>query len=194
MGKTIQIISLLVSKPIEKTNLIVTPTVAMLQWFSELNTRTTKDSFKIVIYHGPNKTTSKDELMDADIILTTYAILESSFRKQQSGFKRKGLTVKERSLIHSIHFGRVILDEAHSIKDRTCSTARAVFALQTDIKWSLSGTPLQNRVGELYSLIRFMDIDPFSYYFCKACPCKLHTWTFSNRFHCGKPSSCSIPV
>ncbi len=40
---------------------------------------------------------------------------------------------------------RVVLDEAHSIKDRRCSTARAVFALNSKYKWALSGTPLQAR-------------------------------------------------
>ena len=51
---------------------------------------------------------------------------------------------------------RIILDEAHCIKDRRCSTAKAVFALTSAYKWALSGTPLQNRVAELYSLIRFL--------------------------------------
>lgn len=43
--------------------------------------------------------------------------------------------------------------QAHFIKDRRCNTARAVFALSSLYKWALSGTPLQNRVGELYSLV-----------------------------------------
>ena len=43
--------------------------------------------------------------------------------------------------------------QAHFIKDRRCNTARAVFALESEYKWALSGTPLQNRVGELYSLV-----------------------------------------
>ncbi len=55
-----------------------------------------------------------------------------------------------------IAWRRIILDEAHSIKDRRCSTAKAVFALNSAYKWALSGTPLQNRVAELYSLIRFL--------------------------------------
>ena len=79
---------------------------------------------------------------DYDVILTTYAVLESSFRKQHVGFNRKTGKVFEDSLLHKTHWGRIILDEAHCIKDRSCSTARAAFALNSDMKWSLSGTPV----------------------------------------------------
>ncbi|RKP08007.1 P-loop containing nucleoside triphosphate hydrolase protein [Thamnocephalis sphaerospora] len=73
---------------------------------------------------------------------------------------------------------------AHYIKDRSCNTARAVFQLEGEFKWALSGTPLQNRVGELYSLIRFMQLDPYSYYFCRSCSCKSLQWKFSDRKTC----------
>ncbi|CAM8877182.1 unnamed protein product [Rhodiola kirilowii] len=63
--------------------------------------------------------------------------------------------------------------KAHYIKDRKLNTAQAVFALESSFKWALSGTPLQNRVGELYSLIRFLRINPYSYYFCRHCDCKI---------------------
>ncbi len=52
---------------------------------------------------------------------------------------------------------RLLACPAHSIKDRSSNTARAVFNLKSELKWSMSGTPLQNRVGELYSLIRFLE-------------------------------------
>jgi DNA repair protein RAD16 len=61
------------------------------------------------------------------------------------------------------------LDEAHNIKERQTNTAKASFELQSNYKWCLSGTPLQNRVGELYSLVRFLGGDPFSFYFCASC-------------------------
>ncbi len=54
---------------------------------------------------------------------------------------------------------RTILDEAHNIKERSTNAAKAAFALDSKYKWCLSGTPLQNRVGELYSLIRFLGGD-----------------------------------
>jgi len=56
---------------------------------------------------------------------------------------------------------RVVLDEAHNIKERTTNAAKAAFALSAKYRWCLSGTPLQNRVGELYSLVRFLGADPF---------------------------------
>jgi DNA repair protein RAD16 len=78
------------------------------------------------------------------------------------------------SLLHELSWFRVILDEAHLIKDRSTSTARAAFNLVSLNKWCLTGTPLQNRVGELYSLVRFLRMDPFAFYYCKAknCNCK----------------------
>ena len=71
------------------------------------------------------------------------------------------------SYISQLSWFRIILDEAHYIKTRSTSTAKAVFALTSLNKWCLSGTPLQNRVGELYSLVRFLRMDPHAFYFCR---------------------------
>ncbi|XP_077224742.1 helicase protein with RING/U-box domain-containing protein [Tasmannia lanceolata] len=87
-----------------------------------------------------------------------------------------------KSVLHLVKWERIILDEAHYIKDRRCNTAKAVFALESSYKWGLSGTPLQNRVGELYSLVRFLQISPYSYYFCKDCDCK--TLDYSSTRDC----------
>ncbi|CAM9011065.1 unnamed protein product [Wickerhamomyces anomalus] len=106
------------------------------------------------------------------------------YRKQQYGFKRKNGTVKEKSPLHAIQFYRVILDEAHNIKDRQSNTAKAANNLMTHKRWCLSGTPLQNRIGEMYSLIRFLDIEPFGNYFCTKCPCRSKEWKFADWRHC----------
>jgi DNA repair protein RAD16 len=87
------------------------------------------------------------------------------------------------SPLHCVKWGRLVLDEAHRIKQRTNSTSLAAFALAADYRWCLSGTPLQNRVGELYSLVRFLRFSPFAHYFCKGCDCKsLHFRFIDNRF------------
>lgn len=187
MGKTIQMISLVMSDfdPTEKNRkhtLVLAPTVAIMQWRNEFNKFTS--GMKVCVWHGGNRTNDMKELSKYDVILTSYAVLESSFRRQNTGYKRKGELIKEDSVLHSIDWHRVILDEAHNIKDRSCNTARGAFALKANYRWCLSGTPLQNRVGELYSLIRFIGVDPFAYYYCKKCPCKALHWRFSNRRTC----------
>jgi hypothetical protein len=85
------------------------------------------------------------------------------------------------SVLHSMCWFRIILDEAHMIKSRSSQTANAAFSLIGIHRWCLSGTPLQNRVGELYSLIRFLRIDPMAHYFCRAkvsnCLATCNFWT-----------------
>ncbi|KAL8137930.1 LOW QUALITY PROTEIN: hypothetical protein V2J09_003931 [Rumex salicifolius] len=68
--------------------------------------------------------------------------------------------------------GKSILHSAHYIKEKRSNTAKAILALESFYKWALSGTPLQNRVGELHSLIRFLRIVPYSFYLCKDCDCR----------------------
>ena len=91
-----------------------------------------------------------------------------------------------KSPLHSVEWGRVVLDEAHRVKQRTNNTAVAAFRLSAVYRWCLSGTPLQNRVGELYSLLRFCRFSPFAFYFCKAkgCECKSLDYVFEDNKYC----------
>ena len=95
---------------------------------------------------------------------------------------RDGVNLRK-STLHRTKWLRIILDEAHKIKGRTNSTAKAVYALKSTYRWCLTGTPLQNRVSELYALIRFLVLAPHSYYFCKTkgCPCVSLYWEFGPR-------------
>ncbi|KAK0242216.1 SNF2 family N-terminal domain-containing protein [Armillaria nabsnona] len=185
MGKTIQIIALLISDR-KKPNLVIAPTVAIMQWKNEIEAHT--DGMKVLIWHGHARESDVKELKKYDVVLSTYAVLESSFRKQEKGFERKKgdrkMLITEKSPVHQIQWNRIILDEAHNIKERATNTAKAAFELQGNYRWCLSGTPLQNRVGELYSLVRFLGGDPFSYYFCKRCPCKSLHWRFKDKRTC----------
>ncbi|KAJ7477236.1 SNF2 family N-terminal domain-containing protein [Mycena galericulata] len=181
MGKTIQVIALFVSDNV-KPNLVIAPTVAIMQWKNEIAAHT--DGLQVLIWHGSGRESNPGELEKYDVVLTTYAVLESCFRKQELGFKRKGHLVKEKSPLHRARWNRIILDEAHNIKERATNTAKAAFELKANARWCLSGTPLQNRVGELYSLVRFLGGDPFSFYFCKKCDCKSLHWKFKDKRTC----------
>lgn len=183
MGKTIQTIALLMNDLTKRPSLVVAPTVALMQWKNEIDQHT-NGKLKIYTYHGASRTVNTAELASFDVILTTYSVLESVYRKQTYGFKRKAGLIKEPSALHNMDFYRVILDEAHNIKDRQSNTAKAVNNLKTQKRWCLSGTPLQNRIGEMYSLIRFLDIEPFSKYFCTKCDCASKEWHFSDFMHC----------
>lgn len=184
MGKTIQTIGLFMSDRTKRPNLVVGPTVALMQWKNEIEKHTEPGSLSVLLFHGANRASSVEELEKYDVILTSYSVLESVYRKEHYGFKRKTGLVKEESPLHHLQFYRVILDEAHNIKDRTSGTAKAANNLQTHKRWCLTGTPLQNRIGEMYSLIRYMKIEPFHNYFCTKCECKSQEWRFSDWRHC----------
>ncbi|KIV78313.1 hypothetical protein PV11_10042 [Exophiala sideris] len=181
MGKTIQAVSLIMSDwPAKAPSLVVVPPVALMQWQSEINDYTS-GKLKVLVYHvsaNPKcKLLTRKDLRKYDVIMVSYSGLESMFRKQHKGWSRGDGLVKEDSILHSIKYHRLILDEAHSIKQRTTSVAKACFALKADHKWCLSGTPVQNRIGEFFSLLRFLEVLPFACYFCKQCPCKELHWS-----------------
>lgn len=184
MGKTIQVIALLMSDLTKRPNLVVGPTVALMQWKHEIENHTEPGSLKVLLFHGANRSSDVEELSKYDVILTSYSVMESVYRKEHYGFKRKAGLIKEKSALHHIKFYRVILDEAHNIKDRTSGTAKAANNLQCEKRLCLTGTPLQNRIGEMYSLIRFLKLDPFYKYFCTKCDCSNHEWAFSDWRHC----------
>ena len=101
----------------KRPSLVVAPTVALMQWKNEIDQHT-DGKLKTYMYHGASRTSNVAELAPYDVILTTYSVLESVYRKQTYGFKRKTGVVKEPSVLHQTEFYRVILDEAHNIKDR----------------------------------------------------------------------------
>ncbi|KAJ2210479.1 DNA repair protein rad16, partial [Coemansia sp. RSA 487] len=186
MGKTLQTIALLLLSS-GKPTLVVCPTVALMQWKAEIEKAT--DALSVFVFYGNDHKqlvdagssgVDKEQLAKHNVILTTYAVMESGYRREHTGFRSKGHLYHEPSLLHQVSWFRLVLDEAHNIKDRSSNSARAAFALKTQRMWALTGTPLHNHVGELFSLIRLTKADPFSMYFCHSCDCKSLHWNFSH--------------
>ena len=78
-----------------------------MQWNNEIEAHAV--GLDVLVWHGASRETNVKVLQKFDVVLTTYAVLESCFRKQQSGFKRKGMIVKEKSTIHQIKWNRIIV-------------------------------------------------------------------------------------
>ncbi|KAJ8428092.1 hypothetical protein Cgig2_013304 [Carnegiea gigantea] len=112
--------------------------------YSKLSKRSAKDNF------------NEMDVDEQEAVKKTTRKIRNSKKGSGSGFEQADPAFFEadvrKSNLHSVKWERIVLDEAHSIKDRRSNTARAVLALESSYKWALSGTPLQNRVGELYSL------------------------------------------
>ena len=89
-------------------------------------------------------------------MITTYQILVSEHGN--SSGKENGFQVG----CFGIHWYRVILDEAHTIKNRNAKATQACYALRAEYRWCLTGTPMQNHLDELQSLIKFLRIKPYN--------------------------------
>jgi len=181
MGKTLEMLSLVVSNPLNledisqrsgsyipsKTTLIICPLSVLHQWYSEIKRHTQKDSISVYIYHGANRRGDLNYLTQFDIVLTTYATLATEFPSQSKQAKGKKADLdqpiphEKKGPILQVPWYRVILDEAQTIKDRTTRTARAAFCLQAERHWCVTGTPIQNKLDDLFSLLHFLRVRPY---------------------------------
>jgi SNF2 family DNA or RNA helicase len=165
LGKTIQSITLILMNPkpseqkttkdaekSDKCTLIVAPLALIKQWESEIADKIEKThKLRVCVYHGNGRTKFSADLKDYDVVITTYGTLSSEHAA--SGKGKVGC--------FNIHWYRIILDEAHTIKNRNAKATQAACALNAQYRWCLTGTPLQNNLDELQSLIKFLRIKPY---------------------------------
>ncbi|MCA1785338.1 MAG: DEAD/DEAH box helicase family protein, partial [Desulfobacteraceae bacterium] len=132
LGKTIQTIALLASiyPEQQQPTLIVMPKTLLFNWESELKRFAPK--LTSGLYYG--QTRDIKTMGSQHVILTTYAMVRNDIEQ-----------LKEE------HFHMVVLDESQNIKNPNSKTSRAVMLLQTDHRFALSGTPIENNMSELYA-------------------------------------------
>ena len=175
LGKTIQSIALILTNPrpplssatsvtdketvsskVGKATLVVAPLALIKQWEAEIKNRVLDSHrMRVCVHHGPQRTKRFEDLRKYDVVVTTYQILVSEY---SSSSKEGGPQVG----CFGIHWYRVILDEAHTIKNRNAKATQACYALRSELRWCLTGTPMQNNLDELQSLIRFLKIKPYN--------------------------------
>ena len=138
LGKTIQVISLILKMKEEgtltKPVLVICPTTLMGNWMKEL--QMFAPSLDAVVYHGAERQLD----IKHDVILTTYAIMRidvEELKKQQ--------------------WGMVIVDEAQNIKNPDTAQTLAIKMLKADVKVAMTGTPVENRLTELWSIFDFIN-------------------------------------
>ncbi|KAI9712467.1 MAG: hypothetical protein M1812_006882 [Candelaria pacifica] len=174
LGKTIQSISLILTNPrpgtslsrdekstipdtVEKCTLVVAPLALIKQWEAEIKSRVHQShALRVYVHHGPQRTKRFQDLKKYDVIITTYQILVSEHGS--SSDHDDGIKVG----CFGLHWYRVILDEAHTIKNRNAKATQACYALKAEYRWCLTGTPMQNNLDELQSLIKYLRIKPFN--------------------------------
>ncbi|KAK1216281.1 hypothetical protein PQX77_021090 [Marasmius sp. AFHP31] len=182
-----------------KTTLVVCPLALIGQWAEEIE-QVTKGLVVVKHHGGSRTTNPGDlqkadvVITTYDILKSEYAVFnppEPDETKSSKDTTRKTVTQDEdeldssddeyhrqgrkakgraRDALFRVKWLRVVLDEAHAIKNRNTNAAIACFELESKYRWALTGTPMQNDVAELFSLLKFLHKRPFDdwEYFHKA--------------------------
>ncbi|OUM63433.1 hypothetical protein PIROE2DRAFT_43390, partial [Piromyces sp. E2] len=138
-----------------KATLIICPLSVVSNWDEQINTHIRAGVLKVYIHHGSNRLQDPNILANYDIVISTYNVLALEFNKEKNNENYC-------APLHKIEWFRIILDEAHYIKEAQTLQSRAACELAGKRRWCISGTPMQNKIDDLYGLIRFLGLEPFN--------------------------------
>lgn len=138
LGKTVQTLATLLHRASLGPALVVCPVSVVPNWINEAAKFTPTLTIKTLT--SGNREQILNNLEANDLLITSYGILQS---------EEKALT--------DIKFATIILDEAHAIKNFTTKTSKAAMQLQAPFRIALTGTPIQNHLGEMWNLFNFIN-------------------------------------
>jgi hypothetical protein len=145
LGKTVQLLALLAWERAEQQilgpTLLVAPMSVVGNWQRE--TARFVPSLRVYVHHGGGRHRGRGlakAAATADLVITTY-----------------GLLAREEAALAAIPWGRIVLDEAQHIKNPQARQTKAAFALQAPHRVAMTGTPVENRLAELWSIMQFLN-------------------------------------
>ena len=139
LGKTVQTIAFLLYKAAKGASLVVAPASVLMNWSREL--ARFAPSLKVtVLNEQDDRAVALSGLGEYDVVLTTY-----------------GLLVREKEALTAVEWNVICLDEAHTIKNRGTKMSEAAMSLKSGSRVILTGTPVQNYLGELWNLFQFLN-------------------------------------
>lgn len=152
-------------EPAPYTTLVVAPMSLLAQWQSEAEKASKDGTLKVMVYYGSDKAANLQKLCCAsnganapNVLITSYGTILSEYNQAAAQDGNRG----SHGGIFSLNYFRIILDEAHYIKNRQSKTAKACYELSARHRWVLTGTPIVNRLEDLFSLVRFLKVEPWS--------------------------------
>ncbi|WP_089946371.1 DEAD/DEAH box helicase [Candidatus Entotheonella palauensis] len=138
LGKTIQALALLLHRTAGGPALVVTPTSVMFNWQHEA--RRFAPALNLRLFGPGDREAFFDDLGSHDVVVCSYGLLNNEAERFQLQ-----------------HWHTVILDEAQAIKNMTTQRSQAVMGLAADFRLIMTGTPLENHLGELWNLFQFIN-------------------------------------
>ncbi|MDQ3118283.1 MAG: DEAD/DEAH box helicase, partial [Verrucomicrobiota bacterium] len=136
LGKTVQMLALLLARRGSGPALIVCPTSLLTNWRNEAQRFT--PALRVLLLEGAGRHASFAQIAESDLVLTSYALLQ-----------------RDADRYKAIQFSTVVLDEAQHIKNPDTQNAQAAYALRAPHRFVLTGTPMENSVRDLWSLMHF---------------------------------------
>jgi len=156
LGKTLTMIGLMFVN-FKRRTLIVVPPVLLEQWAKEIYRCL---GHKVIIYHGKHKkTVTEADVRAAPIVLTTYNMLLLTKSNSKDKENKKEKKDEDECLLTKIMWNRVVFDEAHHLRNKRTERFISCKNIKAQIRWLVSGTPVQNKRRDFYNLCNIIGID-----------------------------------
>jgi hypothetical protein len=139
-------------KPHVKATLIVVPQPLLGVWEEQLREHVVADSVKFRRHHARARLNDLQDLKAVNIVLTTYQTLSADWRAWKTS---------DNHIMFSVHWHRIVLDEAHVIRNMKSRMAQAICDLDATSRWAVTGTPIQNNLSDLTALLKFIRAYPY---------------------------------